>query len=299
MKFKGLHLEPTNKCTLKCSKCARTTFLEKFGHSKWTNYELDLEELKRFVDVDLAGLRVTMSGNYGDPIYHKDLLGIVKWCKQQKASVEIVTNGSYKTPDWWTKLGYLLDEQDQICFSIDGLPHNFIRYRVNADWPSILQGIKIINETQVKTVWKYIPFSYNQNDINAAKQLSDELGFDSFSLLHSNRWDGDDDWLKPTEDLVGPKHQIQVNFVKNKDDIDINPKCYEGQWHFISADGYYMPCCFMGDWRFYYKTAFYKNKEQYKISNTTLSQILKQEDQFFENIPQTKLPVCTFNCPKI
>ena len=45
MNVKGFHIELTNKCYLKCSKCARTTFIDKFGIDKWDNHDLSLNDL--------------------------------------------------------------------------------------------------------------------------------------------------------------------------------------------------------------------------------------------------------------
>jgi hypothetical protein len=43
--LKGFHIEPTNICTLKCPRCARTKFIEKFPQ-KWKNSNLDLQDLQ-------------------------------------------------------------------------------------------------------------------------------------------------------------------------------------------------------------------------------------------------------------
>ena len=60
MKVKGFHLELTNKCMLKCSACARTTFINKFGIEKWKNHDLNLDHLKKFLDIDLTDLKFNL-----------------------------------------------------------------------------------------------------------------------------------------------------------------------------------------------------------------------------------------------
>jgi MoaA/NifB/PqqE/SkfB family radical SAM enzyme len=289
--FAGFNIEPTNLCTLKCPKCARTMFMEQYGTKNWENHNLNLDDLKRFIDVDVTGKKFILCGNYGDALYYKDLFPLIEWIKNSGAKIELVTNGSYKTQTWWADLVSLLDSQDMICFSIDGTPDNFTKYRVNGDWESIEVGIKEV-VGKVKTVWKYIPFNYNQNSIEQARGLSDSLGIDDFILTPSWRWEGEDDSLMPTEHVIR-----RYDFIKNPDKTEIHPICKKtNHEHFISATGFYTPCCPASDYRVYYKSEFYKNKNKYDISKTSFSTILADMKDFFKNIEQAKHTVCITQC---
>ena len=292
----GFHIEPTNICTLKCPRCSRTDFINQFG-DKWTNKNVNLEHLKQFLDIDLTNKRFYICGMYGDPIYYPDLIDMVSWMKSVGASVTIVTNGSYQKSEWWEQLTSLLDDTDQIHFSIDGVPDNFAQYRINADWPSILQGVTIAVKSPAQVIWKYIPFSFNQTNIEQARQLSVDLGFNKFQLAPSDRFSSADDWLLPDTNLVHKKTESKITWSRRADSID--PLCVNtNREHFISADGLYFPCCLMSDYRFYYKSHFYKNKERYQISSTTLTNLLNAET-FYNNIQQTNNDCCTFNCPQL
>jgi len=310
-KLKGFHLEPTNLCTLKCPRCPRTNFIETFKNKNWDNKNLNLDDLKKFIDIDITGLSFGLNGNYGDPIYYPDLFNLIKYIKDNGAVIKLHTNGSYKTLDWWTTLGSLLDNNDIVNFSIDGTPENFTQYRVNANWPSIKQGIEIMVKSPAQIVWKYIIFSFNENDIEQTRQLSKELGMDDFVLNNSDRWI-DNDWLRPNKyvniddtllyngSMNGNRDKSIIRWKHDKiRNIEISPMCKStNSLHFISADGYYLPCCLVGDYRFYYKSEFYKNQDQYKISNTTISKIL-ETTEFFNTIEVTPPAYCTFNCPKL
>lgn len=298
----GFHIEPTNMCTLKCPRCARTKFIEQFP-SQWYNKNLNLTHLKQFLDIDLKSKNISLCGNYGDPIYYPQLFEMIAYFKQAGAAVLIATNGSYKSWDWWRQLADLLDYKDTVTFGIDGIPNNFTQYRINADWLSIKLGIDILTKTDVKTVWQYIPFSFNEDTIEQAQQLSQTLGFDEFLILPSDRWD-ENDTLK-SANYVGNQTPAIVNW-RNETSAnrtnDITPKCKNlNNQHYISANGYYMPCCFVGDHRFYYKSEFYKNQTQYDISNTTISKILasSQSKDFYNTLEDAKLNYCTYNCPKL
>ena len=302
MNVKGFHIELTNKCYLKCSKCARTTFIDKFGIKNWDNYDLSLDHLKTFLDIDLTGIVVKLCGVYGDPIYHPELIEIVTWLKEKNAVLRIDTNGSYKDRAWWEELVSKLTADDEICFSIDGIPENFTEYRVNGDWKSIAVGLQVAGLTEVKSVWKYIPFSFNENNIAQAKTLSESFNIKSFKVHNSDRFVADDKLMPSSPRLVADNYSSVVTWWKSdhitRPNREISPKCFGGDEHYITADGYYLPCCYAVDWRFYYKTKFYKNKESYKIQHTTIKKILKQEEEFFNNLEIDKHNFCTFNCPK-
>ena len=304
MNLKGLHIELTNKCYLKCSKCARTTFIDKFGIDKWDNHDLSLNDLKTFLDIDLSGMRIVLCGVYGDPIYHPELIEIVTWLKEKKAVVKIETNGSYKDRAWWEELVSKLTADDEICFSIDGLPENFTQYRVNGDWESIDIGLQVVGSSNVYSVWKYILFGFNEHNIEQTEALAKSYNIKFFKLIHSNRFSDENDNLLPSKTpTVGSQYTSVIHW-KNLDNLarveqEIDPKCSSGKEHYITADGYYLPCCYVGDWRFYYKSKFYKNKNSYKIQDTTIEKILDQEQDFFDNLKTTKPDYCRFNCPTL
>ncbi len=294
--IKGFHIEPTNICTLKCPGCARTRFIETFPN-RWENKNLNLTNLKKFIDINIDKKIFNLCGNYGDTIYYDDLFNLVKWIKQNGGTVIIGTNGSYKTKDWWKELGSLLNFDDRVIFAIDGTPTSFKNYRINADWKSIEIGITTLIEfTHVS--WKYIPFSFNEEEIEIAEKMSKNLGMHSFIIDPSDRWDEHTNHFKP-KNLLGNRTDHVVHWTPDKETI-IDPKCkITDSMHFISADGYYMPCCFVGDHRFYYASDFYKQKSKLKISNTTLSQVLEDLEIFFNTIETKKPKFCTFNCPTL
>ena len=311
--IKGFHLEPTNICTLKCPRCPRTTFLETFKNKNWTNANLNVEHLAQFLDIDLTDMVFALNGNYGDPIYSPVLFELIQFIKESGGKIKLHTNGSYKTAEWWETLAGLLDSSDLINFSIDGLPDNFTQYRVNADWNSIKTGIDIMTQSPAQVIWKYIVFSFNENDIGQARDLSIELNMDDFVINNSDRWI-DNDWLKPSKyvnitnkkNLIdsgsfnGERYNSTIQWKQNDKSIDVDPLCKTTNlMHFISAQGYYMPCCFVGDYRFYYTSEFYKNKEHYDISKTTITEVLSRLEEFYNNIEQLPPKYCTFNCPKL
>jgi MoaA/NifB/PqqE/SkfB family radical SAM enzyme len=271
--------------------------LENFGKKSLPIVDVDLYDLENFIDVSLE--EINLCGVYGDPIYHRNFEELVQLAKRKAKKLLIITNGGHRTKSWWQSIVKNFSPEDKIIFSIDGTPENFIKYRINGDWESTLIALKECVASPIKTVWKYIPFSFNENDIEAARQLALNIGIDEFEISYSDRWENND-WLKPTgENLIGNRSQLR-DAVKNKNQpvIKIDPLCSNHREHYISALGYYMPCCFVADHRFYYKSQWWKNQTMHKIKNTTLSTQLEIFNNFYKKINVDNPDYCIFNCGK-
>lgn len=294
----GLHIEPTNICTLKCAGCSRTQFIKQWPQH-WKNHSLDINQLLQFLDIDLQGIKISLCGNYGDPIYHPDFLQLIKELKKTKCHIEIITNGSYKNSQWWTELCDQLSQSDTVIFSVDGIPKNFTIYRQNGDWDSIHAAMQVVAASNVKSIWKFIPFNYNVNDIKEAENLSDQIGLSEFRVVASDRFDQHTEHLIPSEKFIGERKAQQDQFKSGIRQQKIKPKCSKGSEHFITATGHYSPCCFAADHRFYYKNVFGKEKKIFSIENTTLTEILNQPKtvEFFRSITDQPSLVCQYNCP--
>ena len=290
----NVHVEPTNICTLKCPGCARTQFIDRWPQH-WHNHSVDPDQLFRFVDIDIDS--ILFCGNEGDPIYHKEFHRIVEHFKKRNIAISVMTNGSHKDQHWWDTLVGLLDQRDTVIFSIDGLPESSPQYRINSDWTSIKVGIESAAKSLCKTHWKFIPFSFNQDQIEQARQLSKDLGMDKFEVNASDRFDQHTEHLKPTIDFVDSRHHAKQQW-RQGNVSTVQPRCKSGIQHYISAYGAYSPCCYVADYRFYHKTMWGKNKNDYSISNTTLSEILARPTvvEFYQTLENQK--ACQYNCPK-
>lgn len=293
----SLHVEPTNRCTLSCPRCARTMMLEKFKKKNLTLKDIDVNDFDNFIDI--AVNEISFCGTHGDPIYHKNFKELLEVSKKKSNKITINTNGSYRSNHWWQSILSSLDKNDNIIFSIDGTPENFNKYRINGDWKTILVGINACVNSLVNVTWKYIPFSFNEDDIEFTKKLATDLGVDNFKVVYSDRWENND-WLKPkNRDLISSQSEIRDNFKnKNTRDLEINPTCKNNQEHYISADGYYMPCCYVSDYRFYYKSSWWKDREKHNIQTTRLSEQLDYFNIFYKKINDVRADYCIFNCGK-
>lgn len=290
------HLELTNLCTLKCPGCHRTQLINE--GTKWKNHSVTLDDLKRFINIDISDKRFNLCGNYGDALYHPDLINIVKWIKGSGGAIQLTTNGSHKSKEFWDELSSLLDDRDEIIFSIDGMPYNFFKYRINADWDSVEVGIRSIAGTPALLSWKYIVFNYNENDIQKAEELAISLGVDNFTLHLSNRYtDEFNQEYMPSEQFVNKFDIESRTKVLNNNQTGFQSKCTGTSRsfnYFISAEGYFTPCCLLADKRFYFETEFYKNRDRYDIQTTTITEVLKSMEHFYKF--ENPGPGCNFFC---
>ncbi len=287
MTLTGFHIEPTNRCVLKCSACERTVFQERFGTQHWHNADLDLDAFWQFVDIDVSNLVWELCGNTGDPVYHPRLHDLVREIKNRNGTVVMTTAATRHREAWWLELLSLMDSRDTVLFSVDGLPNTSQQYRINADWPSMELAMTLTANSPVQAVWKMIPFDFNQHEVEQVKQRAADMGL-GFQLDPSVRWEENEE-LKPSI--------IQLYRPRGQGPID--PACSVGHRHYISAQGFYSPCCWAADHRFYYKSRFYQERDRYDISKTTLSQIMKQMTNYDEQMRVDPAPVCSYTCRQL
>ena len=289
----SLHIEPTSRCRLACPRCERTELLAK-GRRFLPIGDINIDALDKFIDLKLDD--INLCGNLGDPIYHAKFIKLVQMLQTKTEDVCITTNGSGKPAKWWDALNKILRSTDRIKFSIDGLPHNFMQYRINADWTSVKTGIDACVSGPARTTWRFIPFAYNENDIDAAQQLSKELGVDRFVVDLSSRWI-ENDPLRPSQ--VHQDSEVKMQYkLENRRDLDIDPVCKNQKQHYISAQGYYSPCCMMTSHVWYYKSEWWKNRQQHDITTSTLSEQCRHFDAFYATIHNQRYDYCVYNCGK-
>lgn len=181
----------TSRCMLKCPVCPR---VKQFDDRKfWDTGHIHIPSLIRET---IPGIikRVNMGGAYGDSIYHPQLLDYIKYLTDVNIAWNMDTNASYvNDAEKWHSIGKLATENTEGCtlnFSVDGTPDNFTQYRVNGQWSSIEEGMKILGQyPRLQTIWKYIVFRYNSGieDMKTAYKLACDFKLKEFVLVHTTR----------------------------------------------------------------------------------------------------------------
>ena len=250
-KITQLVIEPSSYCNLHCPQCPR--FGEKGFLDKHLNQgHLDFSRLADNLNLNfLPNLDyVKLEGDYGDPAMNPDLLNIIdffKHCNQ----VDLVTNGSIRSPKWFEKLA--TRKNVEVTFSIDGFEDTNHIYRINADWNKIMNNAKSFISAGGKPIWKMIVFKHNQHQVEQVRKFSQDLGFAKFETIFSDRdffhniWpvyiDGEYQYdLEIADNLqLNTKAHVLANNVEKF----TSPKCkwIEKGKLYINYLGCLLPCC--------------------------------------------------------
>jgi len=292
------HLEPSSKCSLRCPRCPRTELPD----TPWLNKEISIEEFKEAFPRDFIAehvQRFTMCGDVGDPIYCKDYLKIVEYIKSTKPTCHVytITNGSYKTKEWWTNFASISNEYDTINFSVDGYDQaSNDLYRVNSNFESIMLGMHLMGHNSTAFVnWAAIYFNFNQDHTQQIVDLATKNGCDAVqwtkSTKFSSKYNGayGEDLLEPRLEFISKtdryERDIQLltnriqdttqylttnreKYYNTKEVNGILPLCLVGnRGMYINAEGTVHPCSWtsfpyssmnFGDKTIEYKDSFFQ-----------------------------------------
>jgi len=301
------HIELSSICALKCPRCPRAEVPESLLNRQLT--------LKFFQEQIGSGTiskikKITFCGNDGDPIYCREFIEICQWIKQSNPDIQlvIITNGSYKSIEWWTRLAEVLDHNDELHWSLDGWdqPSNE-QYRINSNWSSIEQGFRTFFSKNLKTyrVWAAIAFRFNQSHIDYQKNLAHSMGFDFYQLTKSTKFGskypvayGNDDRLEPTDpnliaqgfrferaqhvlsNKIRPGPELKKIFFQRAQDL-IKHNQYSGiclignKGVFLNSQGEFYPCCWTAN-RYEHNSDWHQlAAEQFNLNNRTFTDIIQ------------------------
>ena len=190
----AINIDTSNKCTLECPKCTRQYWKGKYNQlpGNWmTDHEWSLY-LKRFN-------RFIFSGQISDPILHPKMDKILAdvYKAHKKCSMHVAV--SHKKIEWYEKC-FKANPTATWFFGIDGLPEDSHKYRVNQDGKKLYEIMLLSKKYIKRSVWQYIIFSYNENDIDTAKNMAEKEGIE-FMPLMSSRYTNNDP-LKPSTNFL-------------------------------------------------------------------------------------------------
>ncbi|MEM1384802.1 MAG: radical SAM protein [Pseudomonadota bacterium] len=189
------HIELTDKCNAGCPMCPRTNALNfcKADRNKVFNVELGLDDFRsHFTDAFCARTEeIVFGGAFGDPLAGRELLEITEHLTERGVRVAVSTNGSLRSPAWWTRLGEAMRRTgSRLELHIDGLADTNPLYRVRTDFTKIMANARAYIATGARAEWHYIIFRHNEHQIEEAFQLSRREGFASFTLIDTIRFSG-------------------------------------------------------------------------------------------------------------
>jgi MoaA/NifB/PqqE/SkfB family radical SAM enzyme len=309
-------MEITSYCNLHCPQCPR---FDENGFLNTNEEHANIDSLIRNLDLEnFKNLKyVRLEGDRGDCLMHPDLDKFINFLTNKNIFVEIVTNGTIRNQSWYKNIA--LNSHVNIIFSIDGLADTNHIYRINSKFDKILKNVKAYIESGGSATWKFIVFKHNQHQIEEAKKLSIELGFDNFITFFTNRnWNGNDSWpvkiknnflynIEPCDSVLenNRSHTNQVKFYKDRN-ANIMCKWSEMKQIYIDKKNTVIPCCMMfGDSRStnikgqMLKKLMGGNFDNNSLDHHTLTKII-QNDFFTKFLPESwnknPHPTCISYC---
>ena len=260
--LKQVHLEITNNCQASCPMCARNIQggLEN-PLIKLNDWSLD--DYMKVMNVELLSQLdgIYFCGNFGDPLLNNDLLDMCAYSTiiNPNLNLRIHTNGSLRNSKWWTKLASVLPEQHNVVFALDGLADTHDLYRVGTDYNQILRNASAFINAGGKAEWCFIKFKHNEHEVEQAKEIAKQLGFQKFTVKNSSRF-----LLEPKIDvldkngkvthIIEPSSDIPIKFIDRKiiesykdimKDTVIDCQAYNQREIYIDAYKNVFPCCWL------------------------------------------------------
>jgi MoaA/NifB/PqqE/SkfB family radical SAM enzyme len=271
----------------------------------------------------------SFSGNVGEPAMNNHLLNILRWFRLVNPNIflEIYTNGSVQKPEWWYELGMIIGDNGNVIFAIDGLEDTNHIYRVGVKWDQLINNVKSYISSKAKATWQFIPFKHNEHQVDQAKLIANQMGFNEFNIKLSHREllnqpQNKVNQVFPPTDVKYQHEGQQLDFAKlDKTEQYLNSldiKCYAIELGniYISAEGLVFPCCHTASivlldddfipapyhWIKNVKKDFvldeislYKNTLDEILSSDTFTKIKKSWDL---NMKQGRNPLCAAVCGK-
>lgn len=225
----------TWNCSLQCPVCARTGSIESKLDNMLEKKSLEWKKYKNLIDQSTL-YNFLFCGNYGDPIYYKNLLELCKYIKQKPSKISIHTNGSYKTKSFWSQLSTILTPHDEIVFSIDGTLSSSPIYRINSNAKSILNGLDAITKTENRPalIWKHIVFPYNIDNLERAMFQALSLGFDRIRFVKCHSTPQEDYYIEFDNENIKKRllnclldiyDVLDISIIEDEEWIEVELKC--------------------------------------------------------------------------
>ena len=191
---KGINIDISNRCPLECMRCQRQTNFTLEGRKVYGR-DATMDEIRKLSDYFSS---FNFCGQLTDPVHHPKFIEILDYLYKKDIQVTVHNASSQKPMKWYIK-AFQAHPRAKWIFAIDGLPEESNMYRINQDGEKLyrvmLEAKKHLKQTPS---WQFIVFSYNEHNLEKAKKMAVDEGL-MFIVLHSSRWMGEDDPLRPKE----------------------------------------------------------------------------------------------------
>ena len=220
-----IDVELTSFCNIACPGCLRQEKKKQVSHILNKDM-LSFSDLKRWIrKEDFNNLKLlNFCGSVDEPTTHPEILDIVEHFLEF-VEVNIASNGSTKTKDFWKQLG---EYGGSVFFGIDGTDQESLeKYRIGSNFKKVQENYRAFIKAGGNATWQFIVFEHNKHLLEEAKKISEEEGFSNFRTIFSHR--------KGSGEVKKKVIEEQEVFCKYGNQKRI----------FINHTGALIPCCFL------------------------------------------------------
>lgn len=294
---KRLHLELTDACNAKCPMCKRNDAYTLEETSLVKNISLDYDLLvKTFGEKQFD--QVKLCGNNGEPFANKEVFKIIEYFSPRTKVITANTNGSLRSESFWAKAGKIPNLE--VVWGIDGITQESHHlYRVNTNLEKILKNAKAFIDAGGNAIWNMIVFKHNEDEVESAKKLSEEIGFAEFKFVHTRRFYRSDThkyiWndKEYTLEKSSQTETQPIKFYENKTYDKIVCQGESTEEIYIEATGEVWPCCYITK-----DNEIARNASDYNIRNKPIEDIVNSLyfDEVKNSFTNKPMKLCELTC---
>lgn len=255
-----IQVEHTTRCNLKCPQCSRT--LNMVGTMD-SFIDLDIEDYRSIIEPHQdREIKIFFCGNFGDALASVTFDQVFDYLiNETMCNITVVTNGSLRTPKWWSNFAKKGRDRLKVTFSIDGLEDTNHIYRKGSSWSTIMDNAKAFIGDGGRARWDFIEFKHNYKQKEVAREFAKKIGFEEYNFKHTARFASETGELNIDNNKVSSINK-ETNLNKN-DFINIKKKfgsfdeyvnktkikCKSQRDRSIFFDMYMRvwPCCWFGE----------------------------------------------------
>ena len=277
----SIQFEISSNCNALCQGCARQdgVNLTEVDARIPKNQFMKVEDYIKVMSHEFFSssiYEVFFCGTIDDPIMHPKFHDFVEWTvKNTDLNIFVDTNGAARSPTWWTQLAEISTNRVLVKFNIDGSDDTNAMNRQFTRFDRIMENAHAFIAAGGRARWQMIEFPWNSHQIDTARRLSKQMGFEDFKVRRNTVTDLNQDYTSALETRVRHEaHRLNYTWerylhsVRSKKVTEVNCRFNgdvgDDRSYMVSFSGEIWPCCFVYNIRYQGTPEFANSQRQYE-----------------------------------